>query len=239
MAEIRCPLLESAQISKHEPSVIYGDRTLLYFEYDELAICAAAHLREAGVGEGTRVALLLSPDWKYLVLIMGLLRIRAVVCPLNTRMPASVLKQQLNEIDCKLVIARPTEAALLGGNGLTVLDPDAMARHSQAYMDLKWSEHYEVDQPASILFTSGSMGVPRLSSTPSAITTTARGVRTWNIRVDVRATDGCSACRCTMWADNWELFSAASWAVPPSPFRAMMKASKTRRKSTASRTYPS
>ena len=91
MAEIRCPVSEAAQTSRHEPALITGDRKIIYSEYDQYVSASADRLRKAGCVSSNRVALLLPNSWQAAVLIMALFRIRAVACLVDPKKDASLM----------------------------------------------------------------------------------------------------------------------------------------------------
>lgn len=161
MAAVKCPLYESGLISKHEPALVNGEVSMLFYEFDELATCVAANLHALGIRRGHRVALLLSPDWKYVVLLMGLIRLGAVACPLSVRMPLATLREQLAGIACTTVIVRPPDDTVLRDVGLTALNPDDLVSRTEAVMDFAWDGQLDLAAPATIVFTSGSSGRPR------------------------------------------------------------------------------
>jgi O-succinylbenzoic acid--CoA ligase len=152
---VKCLLSEAADISRHEPAIVTADRRLLYHEFEERVLFAVAHLRAAGVARGSRVALWMENDWRYVLLIPAIIRLGAVVVPVNVRWPAKLVAEQLRRIGCKYLIAESD----VSGCDATVLKPDALI----AYSDESSGRHVLMDlnQPAAIVFTSGSSGSPR------------------------------------------------------------------------------
>lgn len=160
MSAIRCPLYEASLISRHEPAIVSGDQVMLYHELDEFATRAAMNLEEAGVAPGERIALFLPNGWQYAALIFGLLRRRAVACPINTRLPREAVLDQLRRIGCSRIIAKVSVPGDPGLAGFDVLDPDDLLIYREGVGgDHDW--HLALEDPATIVFTSGSSGQPK------------------------------------------------------------------------------
>jgi O-succinylbenzoic acid--CoA ligase len=157
MDEIRCPLDEAAEGHRDLPALICPDRTFSYTAYRNLVCAAAERLKRLGLGEGERVALLMPNDWRYVVILMALLRIRAVVCPLNSRIPERELRALLKKIACQTTIASSREI-VTGGRTLNpaeLVDFEDARQNRSAVVDIRLA------QPATIVFTSGSLGNPK------------------------------------------------------------------------------
>lgn len=160
MTEIRDPLKEAALISKHEPALICEDVQLLYYELDDMVSTAAWHLQQAGCREGDRIALLLEPGLHYVVLLLAVIRLGAVACPLNSRLPAAALRAQLDHIACRKLIAMAgTDTA--GLEGVELLDGRAFVETTVGNPRFGATMPIVLDRPATIIFTSGSSGRPK------------------------------------------------------------------------------
>ncbi len=70
-------------------------RDLTYRQLDELAARAAGSLRAAGVGPHHRVAALMPGGLEFAILLHAVLRVGAAIVPLNTRLTAAELHQEL------------------------------------------------------------------------------------------------------------------------------------------------
>ena len=108
MTEIRCPLEEAAESHGGRPAVISGGRVLSYADFHQRVARVAAALHQAGCRPGDRVAILAPNSPDYLVWVLAVLRLGAVCCPMNTRLPDRTAADLLRRVDCrKLVVQAP------------------------------------------------------------------------------------------------------------------------------------
>lgn len=181
MTEVRCPLEEAAERSGSRPAVVRGDRELSYAELRRRVATAAASLRQAGCAPGERVAILAPNSPDYLVWLLALLRLGAVCCPMNTRLPNRTVADLLRRIECrKLVVQVPDEGRL--GDRVTLIrgrdlaaapaplpeggGDSAAAANGPPPGRAPLPERTEgsampLDRAATIVFTSGSAGAPK------------------------------------------------------------------------------
>lgn len=158
MTTIRCLLEEAAAISKNQPAVVQGERVYLYSELDSLAAAVTQRLRRAGVKPGEHIGIFMANDWRLIAIIIGVMRLGAVACPLSTRLPREAVKAQMNELAARRLVAfiDKSKGSL---EGLEVISPEALLRQPDAASPGGFIMN--VDDPAVILFTSGSGGRPR------------------------------------------------------------------------------
>ena len=104
MAEIRCLLNQTVEISKQQPAVI-DDNRVVTPKLENYVATMAHHLRARGVVEGERVVLLMSPGWRQIAALLALIRIKAVACPLSTRLPEYAMLQQMRQVRARTVIS--------------------------------------------------------------------------------------------------------------------------------------
>ena len=181
MTEVRCPLEEAAERSGSRPAVVRGDREISYAELQRRVATAAASLRQAGCAPGERVAILAPNSPDYLVWLLALLRLGAVCCPMNTRLPNRTVADLLRRIECrKLVVRVPDEGGL--GDRVTLIrgrdlaaapaplpegggDPAAAANGPPPgrapLPERAKGSAMPLDRAATIVFTSGSAGAPK------------------------------------------------------------------------------
>lgn len=161
MGDLHCMLHEAAHISRNRPALLTADTPIHFGEFDLMVSGTAIGLRAVGIGPGDRVALYIENGWMAIALIHALIRVQAVVCPLNTRWPSRAVRQHLDRIHARYLIARVRDESRNLFDGITCLDPDGLV--SRSLNSGQGDDAYEIglDQPATILFTSGSGGTPK------------------------------------------------------------------------------
>ncbi len=163
MTEIRCPLEEAAERHADRPAIVSGARVVSYAEFHQRVARATAALLRAGCNPGERVAILAPNSPDYLVWLLAILRLGAVCCPMNTRLPHRTVADLLRRVDCRKLVVQDTEQEGMGdltgdvriveGRDLTSGEESTGAAAQGCTMPL--------DRPATIVFTSGSTGTPK------------------------------------------------------------------------------
>ena len=135
-----CVLADAASVHPERRALLFEGERISYGELDRRAAVAAAALEERGVRKDDRVALKLPNTPDYIAAYFGILRLGAVAVPLNV-----LLAQP--EVDTRLEAASPTafvDSPL----------PAAGDRHQEIV-------ERDEDDPAALLFTSGTTGGPK------------------------------------------------------------------------------
>ncbi|NYT23817.1 AMP-binding protein [Alcaligenaceae bacterium] len=168
--EIRCitdHLYHHAGAQPQRPFVLYGDRSHTYGEMASLVAAYAGRLARAGVAAGDRVALVCGNRPAFLVAWFAINEIGAIAVPLNTGLRADSLRYTLRQSEARLLLiepelleARKTDIASIPSLEVWEIDasmeePDGdHPRHRPAAQP---SAH----DPACILYTSGTTGLPK------------------------------------------------------------------------------
>ncbi|MCH7570691.1 MAG: o-succinylbenzoate--CoA ligase [Deltaproteobacteria bacterium] len=158
MPEISCPLGEAAEKAGKSPAIIGHDQTVSYREADRWVSAVAMRLAETGCRKGERIALLLPNDRIHLILLLALFRLGAVACPLNTGVPPKGIKSLLERIGCSKLILSSDLNLSRALAGLTLLDPYELVGKVPPDHTQPTREEILLDQPATVIFTSGSQG---------------------------------------------------------------------------------
>jgi o-succinylbenzoate---CoA ligase len=140
------PVHAAALARPDAPAVIHSSGVLTYAALDARVVATSKALRAAGLAPGDRLAFYLPQDLRLIVLLLAAWRAGVVAAPLSTRQPVATIPALLERIGA---------AALVGEGGL---DPDALTHGA---VDPDGAPDRELDLVATILFTSGSTGVPR------------------------------------------------------------------------------
>ncbi|MFP4191733.1 MAG: o-succinylbenzoate--CoA ligase [Candidatus Hydrogenedentota bacterium] len=148
MAPLLCPVARSADRWPNAPALREGERLWSWAEMDDAATRIAGVLGERGFKPGDRVAFALPAEADTVLLFWGCLRAGLAVCPLNMRVPPERRAELAGMAGCKTT--------------LTGTETEHVSRLAQAASVDGTDEPPGVeDQPATIVYTSGSSGAPK------------------------------------------------------------------------------
>jgi crotonobetaine/carnitine-CoA ligase len=127
------------------PFLLHEGRRVTYAELDRLANRAANRLHARGVGPGDRVTLALGNSVEYVAAAFGILKAGAVLNPLNPELGRAEREYILGHAEPRLVIDATSVAELALSAGDDRPPPVRVAP----------------DDPALLLYTSGTTGTPK------------------------------------------------------------------------------
>jgi o-succinylbenzoate---CoA ligase len=153
---VPCPLRETALSAPDAPAIIGSQATTTYDELDGRVSAAAFRLRE--LEPGSRVALYLPKDERYVALMLAVIRAGHVACPVSDRLPPKGVAQLIERAACAIVISDDDELLRTAGAGLQGSKPESLLEGDRRR---EKPEHISLDRPATIIFTSGSSGAPK------------------------------------------------------------------------------
>jgi o-succinylbenzoate---CoA ligase len=157
---VPCPLSTAALESPDAEAVVGAGWTVSYRELDAEVSAAERRLGKAGVASGDRVALYLPKDEGYLVLLLALVRAGAVACPVSTRLPAGGVGPVLRRAGCSALISADRELSN-AVDWVRHVDPEAILAGDVGNEEAPGPPEIPLDRPATVVFTSGSTGVPK------------------------------------------------------------------------------
>jgi len=148
--------LRSAAIAAPDVAALVGARGVTSYEELDRRVSAAA-LRLGELEPGSRVALYLPKDERYVTLMLALIRAGHVACPVSDRLPPKGIAPLLEKAACSALISNDEELLQTVGADLRRLNPEEL---------LGGSQHAEpadipLGRSATIVFTSGSTGGPK------------------------------------------------------------------------------
>jgi long-chain acyl-CoA synthetase len=149
------------------PAVRQDGQELAYGQLERGSGQAAAMLREAGVGAGDRVALMMPNVLAFPLLFYGALAAGAVVVPMNPLLKGREVAHYLGDSGASVILtwhAAADEAAKGAADGglpvIRVTEPGAQGVLGGRPPLEDWAERAD-DDDAVILYTSGTTGVPK------------------------------------------------------------------------------
>ena len=144
---------DTAAQAPDRPALYFEGETVSYVELDRRITEAGAALATCGIGAGDRVALRLPNSPAYVAAFFGALRAGAVVVPLNVLLAPPEVEERVRAATPHVVVN--DELPVGGGANAGIVER-------------------EDDEPAVILFTSGSGRTGLATSRPGRRTTVAR-----------------------------------------------------------------
>lgn len=160
MSGIQCPLYDIARMAPDHPGWMEGDDVYSFPVLHLAARRAARRFQEEfKLQPGDRVVIAAPTEWRWIPLLFGLFRIRAVACPLNTRLPRATLRERAQHLRPALQILGDTGEPLLSGVPCLRLS-DLCDATMLGERDPK-PVLLDLEAPVTLLYTTGSMGKPR------------------------------------------------------------------------------
>lgn len=148
MAEAPCPVAAGAARWPDAPALVMPGKAVSYAALDARIGRLAAGLTAADMRPGDRIGVLMEPGEPLVALLFALARVGAVACPVSLRLPLAQVAPLLHRIAAAGLIA---DRAVPGIAAVT--PPEAADRAPPAPRPLA--------EPATVVFTSGSSGLPK------------------------------------------------------------------------------
>jgi O-succinylbenzoic acid--CoA ligase len=167
-------LEQRAHSCPDQPAIIADSEVLTYAELARRAAIVSKRFAGLGVRRGDRIGVLVRNRVEFVELMYGLMRLGAVLVPLNCRLTAAELAVQLQDSGARLLVYDATTRETV--TGLDAIEPshriaqvcvddDALncdaTRNEESWTDHGADPRHDLDAVHSIIFTSGSTGRPK------------------------------------------------------------------------------
>lgn len=151
-ASLHCP---------HDEALAGSGWSVSYGELDAKVSVVEDRLGGLGIAAGDRVALYMTKDVGYVVLLIALMRAGVVACPVSTRLPGGGVGPLLGEAGCAILVSSDGEIRTTL-DGFEVLRPeDLLPDGGEGEAGDPASLEISLERPATVVFTSGSTGRPK------------------------------------------------------------------------------
>lgn len=162
-------IVDSERIFPDSTCIVFEGQRYTYGELERLSARAAVVLENRGIGKGDRVGLHLANVPAFAVWYYGILRLGAIAVSVNTRLAADEVEFILSDCGASIRIAPeaedPNGAPSFEGGCIRVSDDassfDGASLASEEARERGWHVDCEPDDPAIILYTSGTTGFPK------------------------------------------------------------------------------
>lgn len=167
MTNLATCLVDSAAAQGDRIAVRHDDSTLTYAQLDDASARVAALLRDRGVQPGDRIAMTMPNVPLFPVVYYGILRAGGVVVPTNPLLKAREVAFTLRDCGARIALVFPlfadevAKAAADTGTECLVTEPLAFDDMLWAHEPMPGIVDRTDDDPALILYTSGTTGTPK------------------------------------------------------------------------------
>jgi long-chain acyl-CoA synthetase len=148
-------LFTSFALHAEKMFIIDGDNRLTYAELSAAAARLSAELTERGVLPGQRVALAMRNSAEWMASFIAIVACGAIPALVNSRGTAREMSQTIDLVGAALVIADDRRAAILADGGVPLMVPVLDVSPGGPVLPIPSANP---DDPAMILFTSGTTG---------------------------------------------------------------------------------
>ena len=146
---------------------VWPGRKRTYVSLDDRVARAATVLRNAGVTEGTRLAVLSPNTPEVIEFVLAASLLGGVTVPLNARLAPDEIRYQIDDADVEHALVHPALEALASSSGLLDRRTWSVGREFDDELEgaapqaLDQHDRPTSDSPCIQLYTSGTTGVPK------------------------------------------------------------------------------
>lgn len=163
-------IIVGSQLFPDRDAIVFDDQRLTYQDLDRLSAKAASVLGELGVERGDRVALVIPNVPAFVVWYYAILRVGAIAVSISTRLSSEEVAFILTDCGSRVVIGPQQFIESMGGHSPDCVDQILSVSEDAMFvgdLSLEQCESFgsiaemERDEPATILYTSGTTGFPK------------------------------------------------------------------------------
>ena len=150
-----------AKKQPHAVALKFEHQTISYGELDEKSNLFAYSLKQKGIKTGDIIAVLFDRSIDVISVILGILKVGAVYLPLDTKSPEARIHLLLNESKATLLISENQFSFKITNHPITTFTLEKLLSNSNDTKVNLDKLTIPNDNPAVILFTSGTTGTPK------------------------------------------------------------------------------
>ncbi len=156
MDRFNCPIQTAAQNQPQSPALFCNDITLTYQQLAAYIEDAGRRLIKQGIKANDTVIIPSASSWQIIVIVFALWRLKVITCLIPARLPEIQLKSLKSQFkgDVHSISSR-TDFSTKGLSLENLTNDLAEDIFSQRF-------DFVFDQPATVLLTSGTTGIPKL-----------------------------------------------------------------------------
>ncbi len=146
------------------------EKSLSFQELHSVVNQITTKLKDAGVKSGSHVGIGVSNQSEFILLVHALIRLSAVIVPLNTNAEQQTLNQHISHADVSLIVANehPTEHGVEPSIPIGVFSTNNSLQNPEFSLDhdrnVPITAASKPDQRQVLMFTSGTTGTPKAVS---------------------------------------------------------------------------
>lgn len=152
--------VEQARRTPEAVALLHNGTTLTYRELEQRSSRLAIHLGRLGVGRGSVVGLCSERSLDMVVGMLAIFRVGAAFLPLDPKLPIERLSYMMSDSGAQLALTSEEGAKRLQGTSIVAVSLRHMAT-SDSVMTSDARSLVEQGDPAYVLYTSGSTGMPK------------------------------------------------------------------------------
>jgi len=160
---IPCPIKLAAQKHPVRTALISATQEDSYAQLNIAVEYYAEYLRNFGIKPAERIALVSPPSFDHIALLWACFRLGIVACLVNNRNPSHLIRANIQALSCRLVVSN-TRVCVDRTEKMRCLTFKELLRTKKVLEGSRphTQIHLRGNQPATMIFSSGSTGQPKI-----------------------------------------------------------------------------